>query len=871
MGYDRRADLLKTYTSSFLDTDRPISPAETNQRILKYDVLSLLLALSSSPLSVEYKEPKSTPVVRKNVWKELTEEEPFTGEHWLEPDNMSSEDDWSEEDFELDKEHIKQQAGGRCCDVLKKRKVRQAENQLEERLFEEKTDRMDMDVQGDPEVLDRVKSRQYWREGNSMKIVDTSNEPIMRNACRLRAVVDAYQNKDSADYAPFNIDEIDAIREVIFLLRGCEGAIFRLEEDHMPRYFLIDESFAIKHLSGASIRKLWEKFCKLGNVLSVLSVLHLTTLSYGQIYQAFAVAVANTLQEFESTITQMEWNYLNPSHGNEQVSSLLKLEMCLNEPMKYFENLHDIIIKDMSIDSSSTPKEIAEQILSVLYNHVYEAQMANERATFLTLLRIFQKTLVPYGRMMDDWIFHGSLLGDLANEFFVSRSPSVDEDSSSFWASGFQSQWVNDKYDHACPLFEQRFTARAFYTGKAVYLMSRLQSSNEREHQYRSFGETFSQIMFTEPENLQMVETCPTVRKSDVFARTLFPLTSAQHHTTTDRDLKVPDGILFQQAMIRCTETYIDFPYETSCYEMNQILQNNCGLSQHLLSLASVYLMLEGDCMHSFCEALFAHMDQKMLWQRGELQKMFVDACSQSLMDDQIQVRINVPQEIASTSIASGLDYIVFECNTPWPINNFISDATLPDYNKIAVLLLRLKRAKYVLEKRSIFYGQPLIDNPMQFYSMRMRLMWFVNTFWRYIMTTILHAETIKFRENLSKTNDVDEITVLHGNYVRRIVDRCLLNEKTKPIMNAIVQILNMVETLATLFDQISSVDDTPANVRESNNRTISQLEIHFSRIHQFVSKSLSILGQKGGFPWFEALSLSLEPNRVDENPLRGA
>ncbi|KAG0175256.1 hypothetical protein DFQ28_002116 [Apophysomyces sp. BC1034] len=831
-------------------------------------MLSLLLALSSSPLSQVYKEKEPAASLCKNVWKDLLEEEPLEGDHWLGWEDVSSEEDWFEEDFELDNEHMNHQRK-RSARLQEKRS--QFNSSLREDNHAYYTSLVEIDNRGDPEALESLRAQQYWREGYNVE-TDTSNPSLMRNPCHLRTVADKYQGVYNRISSPHYLSEVDVIREIIFLLRGYEGTIFKAEDNRYQRSFHTERIFTLGHLSDTAMGSMLENFCEFGNILSdlrhhVQTIVQLPTQLHGQIYQAFAVAVTNTLNDFESTIVDKEMNCLNPSHENEQISSLLKLETDLNQPTKYFRILHEMITDDISIDSSSTPKQIAEHILGVLYSRVHVAQIANETIVFRTLLRIFQETMVPYGRLMDNWIFHGSLLDDLANEFFVSRNLSVEDNSSSFWSNGFQVQWTDRQNNHGCPLFDQRFTARVFYTGKAVYLMSRLQIAEQKlqSRQHVSFENLFSQAIFTETQPLPPLEEPAMFNKHDAFQKALFPLTSIQSREAVRQQTStVQDGLLFDQAMEQFLEAYIESPYENSSYELNQILQRSCGLSQHLISLASVYLMLEDDYMHSFCEALFVQIDQKQLWRDGDLSKMFVDVCNRSGQTGEIQVRIRPAEQILSTCAASCLGYITFDYNTPWPINNFISDTNLPEYSKVATLLLRLKRAKYVLEKRTIFCGQPRINNPMRFYSMRMRLMWFVNTFCRYVMTTILHAETVKFRENLNKTNDVDEITALHGNYVRRIVDRSLLNEKTKSIMNTIIQILNMVEMLTELFDETKTTTNMPMETSDSNSSSImSRLEEDFARANEFITTSLAILGKKGGFPWFEALALSLAAQSV--------
>lgn len=69
----------------------------------------------------------------------------------------------------------------------------------------------------------------------------------------------------------------------------------------------------------------------------------------------------------------------------------------------------------------------------------------------------------------------------------------------------------------------------------------------------------------------------------------------------------------------------------------------------------------------------------------------------------------------------------------PWPVNCFIKQSSLAEYSKVTTLLLRLKHAKHVLERHMLFGT----ENNMRLYALRMKLMWFVNTFWGYVMTTV--------------------------------------------------------------------------------------------------------------------------------------
>lgn len=64
-------------------------------------------------------------------------------------------------------------------------------------------------------------------------------------------------------------------------------------------------------------------------------------------------------------------------------------------------------------------------LLSTLYNRILNAQTAGRIALCEALSALFNRSLDPFTRLVDDWLFCGSLAGDIAQEFFVSRYISI--------------------------------------------------------------------------------------------------------------------------------------------------------------------------------------------------------------------------------------------------------------------------------------------------------------------------------------------------------------------------------------------------------------------------------------------------------------
>lgn len=122
-GRHELAEALLMYKSEFLSDSLPIGSPESNvsilkksffvlftykaqqQKILKYDMLKLLLCLSSSTHHISY-TPKSSQTTQNPqlTWENIIDEEPLEGDHWKSwADQDTSTEELSDKDaFEVD-------------------------------------------------------------------------------------------------------------------------------------------------------------------------------------------------------------------------------------------------------------------------------------------------------------------------------------------------------------------------------------------------------------------------------------------------------------------------------------------------------------------------------------------------------------------------------------------------------------------------------------------------------------------------------------------------------------------------------------------------------------------------------------------------
>ncbi|KAL0083339.1 Spc98 family-domain-containing protein [Phycomyces blakesleeanus] len=896
---ERLGQLLEKYKAELLDESRPIGSCISNQRILKYDMLALILACSPS-LAYNYQEPSSIPQPEKKelTWADIIAEDPLEGDHWAQNEDLSSDELIEEYDSDELRDKAKES---------KKLKLKLGRRRIDPpALTAEEEDAyyaslIKIDDRADPDTLEDMESLQYWRD-DYYSPMEISGVSSMQDPSQLSKSLSHYNYGEYCTESLEYLDEADMVREVLFLLKGYKGVVFketseREDEQISSDKFYVDPSYTVRHLSHRLLTTFLGEFCETGNLLAdlrqcIYSILEKPSNIYGQTCQAFSTAVINGLNEFENILSDLEAKCSYIAYEKDLSISLLQIKQTLSEPIQRFKTIHSILFNGPFKDQFPVPRELATYLISTLYDVSIHSQLAGKTHSLHSFSYLFRQTLVPYGQLMDDWIFYGTLRGDVAREFFVTRIMSVKETSLSFWSEGFRLHLADQEHtSFSCPLFEENMLARVFFTGKAECFISRILSRNEcYEMEEHTFFETalntilpFKHEFFFNTTSI--VEEAPVPTNVDPFSKAVFPLafepyfkkTRVKHQDVGQEISSDPadeKGSLLDRDFAYCLETYIGSSYEQSAGSLNVILHKNGKMDQHLKCIGSIYLMLEDNMMDIFCEALFLQMDHKQAWHdKRSLNKIFSDAVNASGRQGAKSTLLYMkkPDKEDETSVylddqSYYLGYIVFNYMIPWPINNFIRQASLAEYNKITGLLLRIKRAKYILEQKTLFQGRSRVEaltSTMRFYALRMRMMWFVNVFWGYIMTTILHSETRKLQNNISLTADADEITLLHDQYVGRIVDRCLLNDKSKPIKKAMVHILSLVERLFILSETYVKA---PLGEEDPNKETsakafankIALVEKDFNRTNEFITTSLGILGKKGGFSWFVELAASL-------------
>ncbi|CAI2170345.1 18936_t:CDS:10 [Funneliformis geosporum] len=881
---EEKADHLKKIFTSYIN--RSIHEASIPIHT-RYDMLYLLLNLSESPLQVPFSLalPKSRSSKPQLTVEDIFREEPL-------------------EDMDQRKSIQKN--------------VPNSEQQ------NEKVDVLEFDI--NHEIIRELESKQYWR--SDFRYIPEETKFNSADACTLAPALAEYKSRDERYlfHDPTRVEyltELDAIREVLFMLSGRPSYLFHQQGNGK---FQIKSNITLTHLSEGGFMALLEFFCDYGNKLFKLRMIASKICSepcslYGQTAQAFSASILKMVWKFDKLLADFELEY-----QVDRIKSRDIPELCHKENTS--KQSRDLLI---------TPSKIAYDILSGLYNEISTHQTVGNHSIFLMLGKHLDNSFVPFIRMMNDWICKGTF-HDPSNEFFIVRT-SVIQNSSQYWKEMYKIREVLS-FDGSTsslllfPTFLEPFIGRILFSGKAKNLLMSLKLE-EKEVMFRMTFQHHPEEFDFDTKSLQLFdlskpddELGPLNKPAGKdFMSALFPLWNkskiqteedmgtkslSQSYIGDDQHQNIDPMINFQPFTERFREkfeVYLHPRYTRIGQQLYGALVERCHLWRHLRALAGIYFMQQGESMHLLTDVLFDRIDKKQMWYDSYvLNEVVLNTIKNFKWLDKSSVIVWVNDEAGkkpNIKTVRVFEKIAFEYRLPWPLDNIIRSNTLTSYKRIIVFLLQVKRAKYLLERLSFSRNQDNSQAMALFYGVRMKLIWFLNTIWDYAMRTILLSETENFYKKLELVFDIDEMISLHGNYIRTVHDRCLLNENATPMHKSILDVLDLIIQFSILYtryrgENVSfydhSRDDKSRRFMDDNSDSDSdsflidddddqldkegengfesivphlvdyddflnglcRIDKEFNRHKEFISNSIQAIAKVGGFWWFDALALAL-------------
>ncbi|XP_055833177.1 uncharacterized protein LOC129902142 isoform X1 [Solanum dulcamara] len=200
-----------------------------------------------------------------------------------------------------------------------------------------------------------------------------------------------------------------------------------------------------------------------------------------------------------------------------------------------------------------------------------------------------------------------------------------------------------------------------------------------------------------------------------------------------------------------------------------------------------------------------------------------------------------------------GLDSLMFTYKVPWPLELIANTEAIKKYNQVMRFLLKVRRAKFVLDKARRWMWKDRSSAPINrkhHWLLEQKLLHFVDAFHHYVMDRVYHSAWDEFCEGLAAARSLDEVIEIHEAYLMSIQRQCFaVPEK---LWALIASRINSILGLALDFysvQQTLSCGGAVSAIKARCEMEINRIEKQFDDCIVFLMRILSFKLNVGQFP----------------------
>ncbi|XP_021732255.1 uncharacterized protein LOC110699027 isoform X5 [Chenopodium quinoa] len=370
-------------------------------------------------------------------------------------------------------------------------------------------------------------------------------------------------------------------------------------------------------------------------------------------------------------------------------------------------------------------------------------------------------------------------------------------------------------------------------------------------------------------EDLQMSELLPLQKNSTLPSRILHWIQIAE-----PKGSPLPTVILHE-----CLKVYINKQVDIIGSHMLSKLLQDWRLMDELEVLRAIYLLGSGDLLQHFLLVIFNKMDKGDSWDDDFelniiLQESIRNSADAMLLTapDSLDVSIIKPHgldgsdhqnanAIPSTprrghdniSGVNGLDVLNFTYKVSWPLELIANTEAIRKYNQVMHFLLKVKRAKFVLDKvrRWIWKKKGLVTvNFKHHWLVEQKLLHFVDAFHQYVMDRVYHSAWREMCQGIAAACSLDEVIEVHEAYLLSIQRQCFVVPDKLGAL--IASRINTILGLALDFYSIQQTLNSGGAISAIKTRCemeVERIEKQFDDCIAFLLRVLSFKINVGHFP----------------------
>ncbi|KAI9850597.1 MAG: hypothetical protein M1838_005382 [Thelocarpon superellum] len=582
------------------------------------------------------------------------------------------------------------------------------------------------------------------------------------------------------------VAEIQAIREVLFMLSGVPTSLYRRTADAR---ILVNDDYELAHVSPETARHVLMSFADDGTAIETLRQMTRARTGQTPTMQTVQAAVEKRLRHFDRALTEMHQTFLTPAPDT--IVSLMEVHARLQSAVR---PLRAVAQLGLEIQRSVEPQLQDFNWLERLFDRCCISQATGDQAEFAFMTQLFFECFQTYAKPVRQWMREGVLRPRDCGMFIHQTAAVDDAHRDVLWH-----EWFTLRSDDAGRLYAPRFIYAAadqiVTTGKSLVFLQHLDAARSRAPSYCA------------PEaSLDLQSLCPTDALSSL----------------------APFAEMFNVAF----DAWIAKQHHTASATLRQQLCADGGLWRSLDALEHLYLFADGHRSGSMATVLFDKLDRGQdTWHDRFLTTELFQTIFGSLgcVDaERVTVR-SVPgsqgdlrEHRRSVQV---LQTIVLDYRLPWPMRNILTAASQDVYQRIFTFLLQVRRARSMLERLRLLDGPQDRPEAALFFSIRHRLLWFASTLYTYLTEVVLAAAAQAMRRAMAAAAEVDSMIKVHREYVLRLERQCLLSKPVGPLHNAVISLLD----LAILLSDMPRTQrrHAGAHVFDVSNRSISVSHAH--------------------------------------------
>uniref|UniRef100_A0A7N0V8N9 Gamma-tubulin complex component n=1 Tax=Kalanchoe fedtschenkoi TaxID=63787 RepID=A0A7N0V8N9_KALFE len=300
-------------------------------------------------------------------------------------------------------------------------------------------------------------------------------------------------------------------------------------------------------------------------------------------------------------------------------------------------------------------------------------------------------------------------------------------------------------------------------------------------------------------------------------------------------------------------------------------LMNDWRLMDELGVLRAIYLLGAGDLLQHFLTVIFNGLDKGEEWDddfelntilqqsiRNSADGMLLsapDSLVVSISRPNIEEKsVSTPRKVVEPRVGiDGLDSLKFMYKVPWPLELIANSEAIKKYNQVMNFLLKVKRAKFVLDKarRWMWKDRGLLTvHRKRHWLLEQKLLHFVDAFHQYVMDRVYHSAWRDLCEGMAAAGSLDEVMEVHEAYLTSIQRQCFIvpDKLWALIASRINSILTLALDLYTIRQTLSSGGAVSA-IRARCEMEVDRIEKSFDDCIAFLLRVLSFKLNAGHFP----------------------